>query len=310
MFALACVVPPAQAFSHASEFQEHDVTKSAEVAQIFQLEFQRGPKVELVRGDVSQSVMFFRANVNGEEVWVLLDNGASNSVLDITLAKKLGLRLVKQSGSIATPTASLATSRAEGVEFDLPTQFRFTAPMFAVDLLPISKRIDRPIGMVLGNDILKHLAYVVDPQYKSLLFMKSGEFNLNPSKHKVERIAFKNAIVEAAINGKPARLMIDLGSNHALTVFEHSWSKFFSSDSSELERTRSVDASGIINSRFVKAGTRLELGSFFSQVRTTKTPYPATDFDGHIGFPFFIDKFIVVDESAGVLTVVDCSPDH
>ena len=65
---------------------------------------------ELVRGTVT-----FKALVNGHEVWAVLDNGSSSSLIDEAFARSLGLQFIPVTGGpLVTPTGVLERWRVRG----------------------------------------------------------------------------------------------------------------------------------------------------------------------------------------------------
>ncbi|WP_299196485.1 retropepsin-like aspartic protease [uncultured Erythrobacter sp.] len=298
LLALACTALAVQAVQ-ASE--SSSTPSPPTTANTFEVDFLHSGSPELMPVDLSKGVVFFKALVNGQEVWILLDNGAANTVIDTSLAEAVGSDLTVLQNGIRAPSGQLETRVARQINLNIPTQIEFTADLYAVDFEPISARIGRRIGLVLGNDVLSNLTYVVDPQFSRVLFVPSGTMNLSGGN--IQNLTMVNGVIDTLVDGKPARLKLDLGSNHQLTIFEHSWENFFS-DNVGVERTMSADATGNVRASEVRQNTRLDVGRFSAIVRTTRLDHPDDSIDGHIGFPYFLDKLVVVDEAAGKLTIV------
>ncbi|MEO0906065.1 MAG: hypothetical protein AAFY07_00940 [Pseudomonadota bacterium] len=126
---------------------------------------------------------------------------------------------------------------------------------------------------------------------------------LNLSGGNIQTLPYRDGIVEVVVAGRPARLKLDFGSNHQLTISEHSWRKFFDNET-EAGQIRTADASGYVRTEDVRYGVQIEVGRFASDVRATRSVHPDSSIDGHIGFGYFRDKLVVVDQNAGRLTIV------
>ncbi len=298
LLALVCTVFSVQAIRASETF--NPVAPQVASSE-FEINFLHAGSPQLMDVDLSKGVVFFKALVSDREVWVLLDNGAANTIIDVEIAAELGIAIDDSAGDIRTSTRRLDTKIVRQVEVQIPGQMQFTADLYATDFSSVSSQINRPIGLVLGNDILSKMTYVIDAQFSRVLFVRSDAISLSGGN--LQHLPFENGIVEAEVGGNTARLKIDLGSNHPLTIFEHSWERLIP-ESDDSQQTVTSDASGLVRTEQVYLGTALTVGRFTSEVRSTRSVYPDTEVDGHIGFPYFRDKLLVVDESAGKITLV------
>ena len=270
-----------------------------------QVDFLHQGRPALMPVDLSKGTIFFEAYVNGTRVWVLLDNGSDNTLIDSTLARELGIPLVGADKNIRSPSGVLRTFVAERIKLQIPNQIEMTGPVYAADLAPISDLIDRPIGLVLGNDVLANLSYVIDARNSRILFVSSGAIELNGPN--VRTVSFDNGILKGRLNGRDVRLRIDLGSSYPISIFENSWAKIFGDVSGDRTST-SADASGHAQTVEILTEIDFELAQTSSKTSVTRIVHPSTEIDGHVGFSFFADKVVVIDQDAGVLTLVERTP--
>src|SRR6478735_6252062 len=70
---------------------------------------------ESVRGTA-----LFRAEVDGREVWAMLDNRVTSSVVDAAFARSLGIALDTPAGRFRTPSGSLERWRVPDVAIRVP----------------------------------------------------------------------------------------------------------------------------------------------------------------------------------------------
>jgi len=302
MLVLACTSLSVQANS-----SDEPLASSGEIeaTQQVEIDFLNDGRPKLMSADMTKNLIFFKALINGREEWVLLDNGADNTVIDLGLAGKLGVPIREAIGNIRSPSRHLDTYVAEGVHVRIPGQFAITGPMFSIDLSVISEFIDRPVGMVLGNDILASLAYTIDGENGSILFVASGGMKLNGDR--IETLSFIDGVLRARVDGKDARFRIDLGSNHTVTVFDHAWERLLGGSRSK-RSTNSVDVSGTISDEPLVEGVPIGIGGLQSDETVNLSQHPSRDIDGHIGFKYFSDKIVLFDQAAGSLTIAERSP--
>src|SRR5690606_36585416 len=81
--------------------------------------------------EVSDNRIFFRANVAGEDVWAMLDTGASQTLIDIEFARAAGLSIGSEEKAVRTSRVDLPTWRVFDVPILIPGQFEADHPRLA-----------------------------------------------------------------------------------------------------------------------------------------------------------------------------------
>lgn len=119
--------------------------------------------------------IFFKAHIAGREVGAMLDTGATNSLMDIELARVANLALGPQEKSVRTPRGELMMQQVSEVPILVPGQFETLYPgLAAVDLGAVSKVTGRKIEFILGRDFLRSLVLLVDPGKRTFQLAPSG----------------------------------------------------------------------------------------------------------------------------------------
>lgn len=151
-----------------------------------------------------------RVSVNGQEVWALLDNLSSSTLIDEAFARSLGLQLTPVTGRLFTTTGALQRSRVtELVDLAIPGQVGMRAPVFAADLSGWSAVAGRPISLIVGKEYFDVMLFVFSPGHRKVQLGPSGSLRVAAD---TPYLALRDDSpqIEVMIAGRPVALTIDL----------------------------------------------------------------------------------------------------
>ena len=169
--------------------------------------------------------LFIPATINGIPVQVMLDSGASSTVVDQIFANKIGL--TPERATIGEGEGgSDAVSALNGVNLKLGTLTLSGQTMVATDLGPIQRRLSHPLPVILGNEIFQNAVVDIDFAQRRICFRNPATFVV-PSDSIVEKTETEDGIhvVRAIVEGRSARLAFDLGNGSPLVLYYHFWSQ-------------------------------------------------------------------------------------
>lgn len=250
--------------------------------------------------DLSTDLVYIKSVIENEEVWTLLDNGSDSTYIDEELVKSLGGTITATGKQIQTPFGSFEALRTSRMSVRIPGQFEVNARFGATDLSSISNATGKKTGMVLGSDIIDRFSYLIDFVKGRMLFVPSGSMNFSGIPNQTLTISDRG--FAAIVNGVPARLEVDLGSNNALIMKEGKWSEFFGEERT-VDLGKRIDTVGNVEKaegveRVVWSVATL---SFRSEVK--KGQMLKENIDGYIGTPFLRDKAAYFDYPSGRILV-------
>lgn len=253
---------------------------------------------ELVRGTVS-----FRAMINGKQVWALLDNGASTSLIDETFARSLGLQMASVKGAIVTSTGTLKRWRVPAVDIKIPGQIGMQAPLFATDLSRLSAFAGRPISLIIGKEYFDVLMFVFTPRNRQFQIGPSGSLRLPADTPHLD-LQGPNPRTEVMVAGQPALLTIDLGNGGDISLGQRAWDRLGMAELPS-SSARSVNATGVIANSVGAIVDEVSLGS--KHVRGAKVALTSTlpdVHDGYIGFGILSRFNFAIDVKAQRLWLI------
>ena len=197
-----------------------DLMESGPAPRVSYVGAPRPEAFELFRG----SRMFLRGTINGNETGMMLDSGASMTVLDTAYAKKIGVKgdrhapIAGASGSIPGEIASNVSVGVGGLMMD-------GSDVIIMDLSPIAKAIGRPIPVILGHDALDSGPVTIDFQYLLMLFVPGAGFRAPTEATKVELGhdgPFRS--VKVAVAGlPPINATFDIGNGGTVLLAKSYW---------------------------------------------------------------------------------------
>ena len=185
------------------------------------LEFlHQGAKPNFLPIEDDRGVITFEIRLNSKVTWAILDTGSGNTIMDVGLAKRIGLTVRDQETSIKTTFGQTRKSKTSEATLTVPGQFTVSGEFNAAKLDQVSMVMGKEIGLILGLDILRHLGYLVDSKNGRLIFAAGGAINVNRPGASI--VAMNEGVISGSIDGKPASFEIDLGSNSAVLLLAKS----------------------------------------------------------------------------------------
>jgi hypothetical protein len=170
--------------------------------------------------------IFFRVKIAGQDSWGMLDTGSSASIVDVNVAKAAGLAAEPDERPISVPGGTMARWNASHVSILLPGQAELEYSRLPVtDLGVLRVSAQRPVGFILGQDLLSRFAVIVDPDKQVLRFAPSGLFKAPPQFRAVPLREGKPQ-VELGIGGQLMLATIDTGKNGDLDIQPALWGRY------------------------------------------------------------------------------------
>ena len=175
---------------------------------------------ELFRG----TRIFFQGTVNGQPAMMMLDSGASSSVLNRSFAQRIGARegqAIQARGAGGTEEGSIAP----GVTLEAGSLTVSGASVLVLDLDGIARQIGHPIDVILGMETFR--AGIVDidfPQHR-ISFMPAQGFTPPAGAIAVPVTeADGGRTIPVSVNGAPpVAADLDIGNGSALILSRSYW---------------------------------------------------------------------------------------
>lgn len=258
--------------------------------------------IELFRG-----IALFKVTLGGREAWMMLDNGADRSLIDMKLLNPLGIKSEAREGrTIRTPTGALPYRVALEVPLVIPGQLEIKMPMAAIDLSAISGALGHQVDAVLGADLLNNTVFGLDAGRGVLQLMPAAakvNFQVQPIS-----LAKGKPQFEVIVDGKPLQLTIDLGYSGELSVSPEAWARVGAPDAKK-EARLSTHAEGQAYSIDHSSLPVVGIGGIERKnVGVDIRPIPAKDGDGWIGMGIMSQFIMVLDMTAGKLWLIPRLP--
>ena len=273
---LACLLPS------ASVSAEQQATAPARASTRFDIRFVPRAERHAVPYERVRGTALFRAEVDGREVWAMLDNRVTSSVIDAAFARSLGIELDTPAGRFRTPSGSLERWRVPDVAIRVPGQISMHRPMFATDLSFLSAVTGRPVSLLMGNEFFDGLAVLFTPHDRTIQFAPSGTMEL-PADTPHLVLQDDRPRVEVMIAGRPAVLTVDLGFNGDIAVNESAWTTL-GLNALPVAAGRAANANGRVFAMSSAIVGEVVLGSTsVRDVKVTLQPVFPDDGDGFIG---------------------------
>jgi len=248
--------------------------------------------------ETSRGLIFVRGNVAGREVWVLIDTGASRTIVDAGLARAAGLATEAATASLATPSGPLAAQRVRNLRLGFPGRMDARLPLaLSADLGPVSAMLGRRVEAVLGWDILARVAMLVDPAGATLEFGESGM--LSPPAGAASVPLSTRGRIPVRVGKENVSLLVDLGSNHNVGLCADAWARL----APEGAATRPIEVGhgqGRREARRAGVLPQVIMGhATFRNVSTAIEPGRPEEGDGHVGLGLLSGLVFMLDAGAG-----------
>lgn len=175
---------------------------------------------ELFRG----TRIFLEGTINGQPARMMLDSGASSTVINMSFARRIGL-----GEGQAVPVRGVGGSQpgaiASGVTVQAGSLTVADATVLMLDLDVIAGHIGRPIDVVLGMETFNSGVVDIDFPGRRINFRPADGFTPPPGAVAVPvDMADRRHTIPISVNGgPPVRADIDLGNGSALMLARSAW---------------------------------------------------------------------------------------
>jgi predicted aspartyl protease len=148
---------------------------------------------------------------------LMIDTGTNPTMVDDATAGELGLeRLSRSGGSISVVDGSVTTYHSILPMLDLGPIHREAMPVAVTDLSWIREQIGIQVDAVIGLDVLAQLNFQIDYPSRRISF---GAIRIPRSAVPMQE-ADHLLIVQAKVNGEPAKLVVDTGGSSLILFAE------------------------------------------------------------------------------------------
>lgn len=207
---------PATAFAQAESAPDSSAENGRITIQFVGKDQYGATPVEIHNGTI-----FFKAVVANRDIWMVLDNGASNTILDEAVAKQAGYRTTASTMSFKTMQGEIVGHRLDDGAVTIPPQFSVTGNLFTFDLSEMEKFLGRPIGGILGADVLSRFALIFDTDGQRFTLAPSGK--VTPREAHIVFPLVKPAKIAAKVSNQSLLLSVDLGYNGQAAIRDTTW---------------------------------------------------------------------------------------
>ena len=244
--------------------------------------------------------IFLPATVNGQPVKVMLDSGASATVLDRRLVNTLGLK------SVGDLTAEGSGGSGQygvvhGVVIRLGDLTITGGENVGVDLETLEKAINHPLPMVLGGAVFAKTIVDIDFANRRIAFRDPAKFRA-PQDMRATKLfpADGNRAIDIEIEGRSARMLFDLGNAWPAVLYPRFWDNAAFLKDRRVSTTLSggwggMHSEGMTRLRDVRLG-----GATFTDISSplkgVRTEYERSGkLDGNLGMPLLSRFHLVID---------------
>lgn len=175
---------------------------------------------ELFRG----SRMFMNGTINGVGTQMMLDSGASMTVLDTAFARKIGVKGDRQmpiAGAAGSSPGEIASNVSVGIG---PVRLD-GSDVIIMDLAPIASAIGRPIPVILGHDALEAGPVTIDFQKRFMQFTAASRFKAPAGATKVA-LGWDGpfrAVKIGVAGSPPINATLDIGNGGTIVLAKSYW---------------------------------------------------------------------------------------
>lgn len=144
-------------------------------------------------------------SVGGRSVNVLVDTGTTPAVVDVELARSLGLEMMP--GRLTLLGGSLQTDGAWVPDVQVGPVHKRAVPAMVRDLSYLRKQFGVSVGIIIGFDVLRDTSFRLDYAKRTLTFEDAGSEGITIP---VSR-EWPFAVVNAEVDKQNLRLLVDTG---------------------------------------------------------------------------------------------------
>jgi len=172
----------------------------------------------------ANNLILVPTRINGSEpALFILDTGASASVISLTLAQRLGLKLEGET-DVSTSGGSIGGSTVKHAQVSLPGQELGVLSLLAIPLAGLEAGLGRAVGGILGAELFYRFVVEIDYGTRTIqLHDPAGYVYAGPAKPLPITFEDHTPFVRAVVvgsdgNGVEGSLLIDTGANGSLTL--------------------------------------------------------------------------------------------
>lgn len=254
----------------------------------------------------SGSQIFIASTIEGAPISVLLDSGAEMTVLDLAVARRLGL--VLEGEVVVQGTGGLSTGAfAAGVDIEVGGLTFHDLTVLVLDLGPVGLQIPA----ILGKDAFNALIVDLDFPNRRVAFHEPSAFTPPDTATGVELLSTGDIrAIRVSVEGRPPELFdFDTGNGSPLIIYPDYAVTEHLLDSRLSTTTRSGGVGGIRETRLASID-RIDIAGF--QIRNIPTTFPpagasAVDSNrtvGNVGLGILGRFRLMTDFSGGRLWMV------
>jgi hypothetical protein len=252
---------------------------------------------EYVNGDR----IFVRATVNARPVLAMLDSGASSTVLDRRFASSLGLSPI---GDLTGQGAGGSTQYGlvKGLTVQLGDLGWRGGDAVAIDLSAVEKQVGHPLPIVLGGELFRDTVVEIDFKRHRIAFHDPSSYRPAPdARPSALTPAGENQAISVLVEGRPAKLLFDLGNAGAVDLFPRFWEQPGFMGNRRTSTTFAGGAGGMSVQKVAMLRTIALGGATFRSIpsrledRQSSQDARSGDLDGNIGMGVLSRFHLIVD---------------
>lgn len=289
--ALLIASAPSVASAHLQDAAMQE--PSPPVEETVTLEFLHSAgKLNWLQMSTARGAPTFRAKIGDEIVCALFDTGSDRTVVDLALAKKLGLKIGELSKEARSLTGSLSASRVFAVPVKVPGQFRLNSSLIGIDLPDLECADGTSLSLILGQEFINAMVVVVDNSANQIAFHTSGA--VTPAPDQYTRIAWTDGTVQGNVAGRGAILKVDTGNASDLALQARHFDEFFD-DMDQVTLPASTNASGRQEQSVGITSVEYSIGAVSMNGEAKRVANRDAVFVGNLGYPFFANGTAIFD---------------
>ena len=165
--------------------------------------------------------------LNGHRLPALLDTGAGISVVDSTVANKIGLQVGGSAEITAIDDRKTAGPKALIDQLAIGGFVRNGGTVIVTNLGQMSEVARQPFGMVVGADVLSHVALAVNRDSQSVILMPSNAQVKESSRTARVRLQQPDNMfmTDMSVDGHRITVRLDTGADDELILRDTKWTE-------------------------------------------------------------------------------------
>lgn len=257
--------------------------------------------------------IFFTGSINGSATPMMLDSGASGTVLDDDFAAKLGLTN-GQKVSVQGAAGPVPGRIERDVSIAVGGMTLRGAEVMVIDLDPVARAIGRPIPVVVGRDALKASMVTIDFPQKTIAFNARSSASAPEGSIRIPLADGEHLrTVPITIDGdQPIQATLDIGNGGSLLLANSYWKQRPALASLRYAETQTGGVGGLKLARRVVlpevtfAGQKLK--NVPAVLNSDPTALPVQG--GNVGIEMLKPFVVTLDDSGGALYLKSTGATH